>query len=140
MVRAIFWVRQRLFSTSVASWIDAISLLINGVTQADSDIGACHGEDRLILNWFDASHTVSWSNASGTAEADDHVRSVDDHGNDSFALRMNQHLIERSAIHLDVLVLDSDVSTGVILTGRQGVRSGIFAEDEDFVLQRAALS
>ena len=38
----------RLFSTYFLSSTEAKSLLIKGITQADSGIDACHEEDRLI--------------------------------------------------------------------------------------------
>lgn len=45
---------------------------------------------------------------------------------------MTEHLLERVWILLDIPVVNNDVSRCVVLTGRNGVGSGVFAEDHYF--------
>jgi hypothetical protein len=79
------------------------------------------------------SHTVSGSNPSGPPEPDRHRGPFDDHRDGPLAVRVDEHFIERRWVFLDILVLDSEVSICVILTGRVGIGSRIFAENNDFL-------
>src|SRR5687767_15061149 len=69
--------------------------------------------------------------SSGAAEADRDLLSVDDHGHLAPPFRQREHALELLAIPLHVEVLELNLALGVILTGRQRVRSGVFTEDED---------
>jgi len=55
----------------------------------------------------------------------------DDHGHLTAALGVAEHTLEIGLLFLDVEVLDMKSASGVVLTGRQGVGSGVLAEDLD---------
>ena len=70
---------------------------------------------------------------SATTEPDRHVSPFDDHGDLALAARVSEHFFKRSFVRFDIFVLDNEISTGVILTGRDRIRSRILAEYNDFL-------
>ena len=67
--------------------------------------------------------------ASCSAEPDRDATVDDDHGHLTAALGVAEHALEIGLLLLDVEVLDMKPASGVVLTGRQGVRSGVLTED-----------
>ena len=71
------------------------------------------------------------SHPSRASEADRHLVAVDDHGHLASPLREGQHAVEGRRVLLDVDGLESGAPPCMVLTGGQGVRSRVLAEDVD---------
>ena len=72
------------------------------------------------------------SDTSGSAEPNSDFTRLNDHRNIPVAVRKRKHVLERGWIFLDIPVVNNDVSRCVVLTGRNGVRSGVFSKDQNF--------
>ena len=75
--------------------------------------------------------TAGGSHASGAAEADDHLVAVDDDRDGATALAVAEHPLQIRGVLLDVDVGEGLMPPFIILTGGDGVRSSVFAEDVD---------
>ena len=73
------------------------------------------------------------SDPSRAAVPDGDFGALDDDRDVPPTARVREHLLESGGIRLDVLVLQNAVSFRVVLTGRDRVRSRVFAEDDDFL-------
>ena len=71
------------------------------------------------------------SDASGPSEADVDLSVFDDQGNLAAPARVGEHSLHVFGRSLHVDVLERDVPSGVVRTGRRGVRSGVLAEDQN---------
>ena len=74
--------------------------------------------------------TADISHASRAPETDGDAAVDDDDGHLAAAMGEAEHALELRRLFLDVEVLDAKTLSGVVLTGRLGVGSGVLAEDE----------
>ena len=99
----------------------------------DSQIGARNKSYWLISKKMNALTRRVRSYASGSTEPNRHTALLDDHRNVTAAARVNEHFIEGCGVFLDIPVLDINVSRCKVLTGCDGVGSGVLSEDHDLV-------
>jgi len=71
------------------------------------------------------------SDASGAAEADRHLFTVDDHRHGAAALGVAEHSLEIGGVLLHVDVFERDVPPLKIVPGGSRVGSSVFAKDGD---------